>query len=269
MPAVQLERLKSQIQALSGYYTRPQEFHRQLVLLLEGHADLTFRPSPGGQLLPPAVLSFHVPPLVIQQVERALLREVTADPGAALSLADELWTDAHLEVRLIAASLLGMLPADHLEQSLQRITAWAQPDTDRLFLIDLFGHGTVNLRRLAPQRWIGAISRWISSSDPASQRMGILALQPLVEDRSFENLPAIFKVISPLFQEYQDLFKNELRSLLIALSRRSANESAYFLRQILNIYSNPALIKLVRQCLPDFPEEARTRLRPFLQSLNR
>ncbi len=269
MPAVQLERLKSQIQALSGYYTQPKDFHHQLALLLEQHADLTFRPSPGGQLLPPAVQSFHVPPLVLQLIERALLREVTADPGASLALVGELWSDSHLEVRQVAASLLGMLPGEYLEQCLQRIAAWAQPDTDLLFLNDLFARGTVNLRRLAPQRWIELIGLWGSSSDPARQRLGILALQPMINDRSFTNLPAVFKVISPLFHEYNDLFKNELRNALIALSRRSANETAYFLRQMLSISSNPALVKLVRQCLPEFPEEARNRLRPYLQALSR
>ncbi len=269
MPAVQLERLNTQIQVLIEAYARPKEFHRQLTLLLEQHADLTFRSSPAGQLLPPAVQSYHVPTLVIQQIERALLREVSADPAPAPALADELWNDAHLEARIIAASLLGMLPAAMQDDCLQRITAWASPDTERLFLNELFNRGTVNLRRQAPLRWIETINLWVSISDPEYRRLGIAALQPLIEDRSFENLPAVFKAVSPLMQEYDDLYKNELRSALVALSRRSTNETAYFLRQMLSINSRPELIKLVRQCLPDFPDEARSRLRSFLQALQR
>jgi hypothetical protein len=269
MPAVRLERLKAQIQNLSGCYAQPEEFHRRLVQLLEQHADLTFRASPTGALLPPAIQSFHVPPLVIQQVERALLREVSLDPSPAPSLADELWGDSRFEVRLIAASLLGMLPASQIDECLRRILAWAQPETDWLFLNELFTRGTVQIRRLAPHRWIDTASLWISSSDPALQRLGILALQPLIDDRSFENLPAIFKVISPLFLEVHDSYKNELRRALVSLSRRSANETAYFLRQMASMTPSPGVLKLIRQCLPDFPEEARSRLRNFLQALPR
>lgn len=254
---------------MTGCYARPKEFHRQLVLLLEQHADLTIRASPAGQLLPPAVQSFHVPPLVIQHIERALLREVSADPAAAPALADELWNDAHLEVRQIAAGLLGMLPADMQDEGLRRIAAWAKPETDRQILGEVFNRGTVNIRRQAPLRWLETINLWISSSDPAYRRMGIMALQPLIEDRSFENLPAVFKAVSPLIQEYQDLYRSELRRTLIALSRRSPNETAYFLRQMISINSSPELIKLLRQCLPDFPEEVRSRLRTFLQALQR
>lgn len=269
MPAVQLERLNQEIQDLVSCYTRADEFHTRLVRLLEQHADLTFRSSQAGTLLPPAVESFHVPPLVIQQIERALLREVKGDPTPALALADELWKDSRLEVRMIAASLLGMLPESLLDDCLGRIHAWAGPETDRLFLHELFTRGTVNLRRLAPQRWIDTASQWISSSDPVRQRLGVLALLPIIEDRTFENLPAVFKAISPLFPDIHDLYKNDLRRVLVALSRRTATETAYFLLQMASMTPNPALLKLIRQCLPEFHEETRSRLRSFLQAFPR
>lgn len=269
MPAVQLARLKSQIESLISFYTQPEDFHRQLLLLLEQHADLTFRSSPAVNALPPSVQSYHVPPLVIQQIERNLLHVVSKNPLPALALADLLWSDTQLETRLIAASLLGMLPSEHLDHSLQRIKLWARPDTDRHFLTLLFSKGAVNLRRFSPQRWLETIDRWISSADPAEQRLGILALQLLIEDRSFENLPAAFKIISPLLHEYHDLHRSDLRSLLTALSRRSPNETAYFLRQVLSLNTDPRLIKMVRQSLTEYPDEIRSRLREFLQALQR
>lgn len=269
MPAVQLARLKLQIESLISFYTQPEDFHRQLLLLLEQHADLTFRSSPAVNALPPSVQSYHVPPLVIQQIERNLLHVVSKNPLPALALADLLWSDTQLETRLIAASLLGMLPSEHLDHSLQRIKLWARPDTDRHFLTLLFSKGAVNLRRFSPQRWLETIDRWISSADPAEQRLGILALQLLIEDRSFENLPAAFKIISPLLHEYHDLHRNDLRSLLTALSRRSPNETAYFLRQVLSLNTDPRLIKMVRQSLTEYPDEIRSRLREFLQALQR
>jgi len=83
------------------------------------------------------------------------------------------------------------------------------------------------------------------------------------------NLPSVFKAISPLFHGYTDFYKNDLQQLLKALSQRSPNETAYFLRQVLSVNTDARLIKLVRQCLAGFPEETRKRLREFLQVLPR
>lgn len=267
MPAVQLEQLQKEIQALTSSYAQPVEFHRQLIALLERHADLTFRPGQAGKNQLQAVESYHVSPIVLQQIETGLSALISHDPAPALALADELWTDERLEPRTVAAMLIGALPAEQSEQCLERIKAWAQPGTEKPYLTSLFKRGSAGLRRAIPQRWLDTVSQWLSASEPANLRLGILAMLPVIEDRGFENLPAVFKLIGPVLQDYRDANKNELRELLVALSRRSPSETSFFLRQILSLSHNPGLVKLVRACLAEFPEEARTRLRSFLQAL--
>ncbi len=269
MPAVQLERLKKQIQNLIGFYTQPHEFHRQLINLLENHADLTFRAGQASKSSIQAVESFHVSIIVLQQIERALAKAVREDPRPALTLADKLWADDRLEPRLIASSLLGMLPADQVDQVLARITTWARPDSERVFLTSIFKQGSAAVRQHALQRWIEQITDWLGSPEYPRQRLGILALLQLIEDRSFENLPVVFNLISPILQRHTDAHKNELRDIMIALSRQSTTETTFFLRQILSLRNNPDLVKLVRQCLPYFPEESRARLRSLLLALPR
>lgn len=267
MPAVQLERLKIQIQLLVRFFDQPHEFHRQLVSVLESYADLTFRAGQASRASVHVVESFHVSIIVLQQIERALLKHVSENPIHALEIADELWIDERLEPRLIAANVLGMLPDDQAEPTLARIISWAKPDLDRVFLTAIFDQGTEMLRRHALQSWLDQIGDWLMSSEYPRQRLGILALLPLIEDRSFENLPFVFNLISPIMQRYTDVHKHELRLMLISLARRSGTETTYFLRQILTLRDNPDLTKLVRQCLPDFPEESRGRLRSLLQTL--
>ncbi len=269
MPAVQLERLKKQIQNLIGFYSQPHEFHRQLINLLETHADLTFRAGQAGKSSIQAVESFHVSTIILQQIERALNKAIRENPQPALSLADELWADDRLEPRLIATSLLGMLPAGQVDQVLARIIAWARPDTDRVFLTAIFNQGSAVLRRHALQTWIDQISNWLTSQEYPRQRLGILALLPLIDDRTYENLPVVFNLLSPILQRHADVHKHELREALIALSRQSSTETTFFLRQILSLKNNPDLVKLVRLCLPYFPEESRARLRSFLLALPR
>lgn len=267
MPAVQLDRLKIQTQLLIRHYDQPPEFHRQLINLLETYADLTFRAGQAGKSSIQAAESFHVSIIVLQQIERVLQKAVSENPQPALKLTDELWSDDRLEPRLIAASLLGMLPADQSDIVLDRIITWTTSDLDRVFLKAIFYQATTSLRRNALQNWLDQIGEWLASIDYPLQRLGILALLPLIEDRSFENLPIVFNLLGPILQRYSEVHKYELRLALKELSRRSSTETTYFLRQILSLRDNPSVVKLVRQCLPDFPEESRAKLRSFLQAL--
>jgi hypothetical protein len=269
MPAVQLERLNRQIQYLIGFYTQPLEFHHQLGELLEQYADLTFRSGQVAKSIPSAVDSFHVSPIVIQSIERSLMSLVPEDPLSGLALADELWTDSRYEPRLIAASIIGLLPPSQVDQVLNRITLWAQSATEKSYLVAIFNQGSISLRRKTPQAWIELIATWLSSSDLSFRRLGIMAILPVIDDSSFDNLPIIFKIISPVLQDFQDGYKNDLREILAALTRRSSTETVFFLRQMISLTDDPALVTFVRQCLPDFPEDARIRLRKFLQALPR
>ncbi len=67
MPAVQLARLRAQVEELSSRFSQPAVYLRALRDLLELYADRTYQPGQGvpSQVLTP---SYHVPMLVMRQL---------------------------------------------------------------------------------------------------------------------------------------------------------------------------------------------------------
>ena len=64
----------------------------------------------------------------------------------------------------------------------------------------LFRNGTSGLRRSAPLLLFNLYEEWLSSSQAATQSMGLRALIPIIEDQAFENLPPVFRLLSPQVQ---------------------------------------------------------------------
>ena len=56
------------------------------------------------------------------------------DPERVLPIASQLWEDDYFEARDTAASLLGQLPLEYKQQTLQMITDWiSERSTERLW----------------------------------------------------------------------------------------------------------------------------------------
>lgn len=263
MPAVQLARLKEQINQLAWHFTRPQEFQRELQDLLDFYADRTYRP---GQAIKPRPLIpiHHIAPIVQRQLEQDLGRLCQEHPAAALALVDLLWQDPYLEPRLLAAALLGQTPLQPADEILSRLLAWATPDLDDQLLDALLGPGSRRVRSEVPERWLTIIESWLSDLAADVQVIGLHALLPIIQDRSFENLPRIYRILSPVLQSAPAVLQNDLVRNLEALGKRAPAETAYFLRQMLNVSSTPVTVRLVRKCLPAFPKEAQDNLRRAL-----
>ena len=263
MPAVQLVRLKEQIAQLAWYFTRPVEFQKQLHALLDFYSDRTYRPGQAVKARP-LIMTYHVGPLVLRQLEHNLSHLCQENPGAALALVDVLWKDIYLEPRLLAASLLGLTPLTPPEAVLERILAWSDPEMDIQLLEILTSRGSVRLRREQPERWLVLIEDWLSDQKNEVQAIGLKALLPLIQDREFENLPRIFRLLGTLVQNAPKGLQSELIEDLMGLARRSPAETAYFLRQMMSIGNSPATTRLVRRCLPAFNEEMQANLRKAL-----
>ncbi|MEN4013638.1 MAG: DNA alkylation repair protein [Chloroflexota bacterium] len=264
MPAVSLSRLRSQIYLLNWQYTRPLEFTASLRKLLEQYADLTYRPADISREAVSFRESYHVPPVVMTQLELALSRlaSETAPPG--LALAETLWRETRVEPRLLALHLLGSLPLELHSEVTKRIDQWAREETDKQLLAALFEKATRDLRRCSAQVWLNKVREWLSAPSALEQKIGLLALIPLIEDRAFENLPVIFNACTPLFQSHPKALQSELRAVLVCLGRRSPTEVIYYIRQLIGSGASEDLLRLIRRSLPDLPVELQSRLRPML-----
>lgn len=265
MPAAELTRLRAQINDLISLFDDPAAFQGALRNLLELYANRAYRP---GEAIKPQPLlpSFRVPPLVTHELEQELSKTCQEQPEQALKVVDALWHDPNLEPRLLAARLLGTIPANHAEGVIQVIRAWTQPNENFRILDALFKDGMAGLRHSAPDMLLSLIDEWIGSPKVAMQSIGIRSLIPLIQEPGFENLPPIFRMLSPLLQTTPPELTADLQAVMEALSKRSPTETAYFLRQTLTLSTSPVTARLVRRCLPFFDPAQQESLRAALQA---
>ncbi len=269
MPAVQLSRLKRQIDMLAWHFTRPEEFNRSLHQLLDSYANHTYRPGPEAAFAHLSLPAYHVPAIVMTHLELALSRWAAENTSSALSLADTLWQDRVYEPRILAAHLLGVIPSAFADQVFERLLAWAVPSEEKAFLDALFFKGTAAIRRDHPQAWLEVVQDWLAHQQVPYQRLGLMAARALILDRDFQNLPALFNAVSAPMQAHPSTLQHELRLVLLAFSQRSPVETVYFLRQMIGLNPGADLVRLIRRCLPEFPASIQDRVRRILQSLPR
>ncbi len=268
MPAVRMDQLKSQIDGLCQRFTKPAHFECALVDLLESYADLTYQPGEdvaSSRLVP----SYHVPALVLIQLEQTLFPLVQEKPEAALSLVDLLWRNAYLEPRQIACNLLGQIPLDYIDEILDRLTRWSSPDTDSIFLRELYERGTVRIRRGDPNRLLNLIHAWIHDPNPHLQICGLHLLIPLIQDPTFEYLPSVFRLLDTVLPAPAPERQNILISIIMTLSRQAPGETRFFLQQMLSKHPNPNLVQLIRRSLSSFPSADQSALRTVLSKSSR
>lgn len=265
MPAAELSRLRVQINKLIARFSDPVGLRSELRDLLELYANRSYRPGQAVQvqsILP----SYRVAPLIMSQLELELSKTCQEQPQAALNVVEALWQDSYLEPRLLATTLLGAIPANEGTAVAQKLSEWARPDENSRMLDALFSKGTLELRRLAPNYLLALAEKWLSSTSRETQPLGVRMLVPLIQDPTFENLPAIFRLLSPPMQVVTSEMHTDLQIAIEALVKRSPTETAFFLRQVLAMGMGPGTARLIRRCLPLFDAAEQASLRAALHA---
>lgn len=264
MPAIQLNRIREQINKLVWLFTQPEVFRRGLHELLEFYADPIFR---AGQTTRNMVLvpTYRSPKLLLQQLELALYPMVQENPTAALTLADTLWQDKYLEPRQVAAYIIGQLPIEYAEEVTTRITKWCAASQPAPLMDALLTKGTDRMRLQSPQILYKLAADWLSDPDVKTQILGLKLIHPLVQSPEFENLPEIFTLLHLPMQNLSPRNLTETQHIVEALARKSPSETAYFLRQSLSMGVSKDLIRLIRKSMPVFPAETQMSLRQAIK----
>lgn len=267
MPAVELSRLKHQLDDLSKVFDKPPLFREGLNHLLDFYADRVYRQS---MTLKPAPFTptYRVPPLVLRFMEQEILRLTKSYPGEALAVADELWRQNNLEARLFAAEILGLLTPEYREDVFNRLKAWAEDARDTIPLNLLLTRGTISLRSQEPMTWFRQIENWARDDREKIQILAVRALQAFADEESFDNLPPVYRLLTPLVHSAGLGLKPPLESILESLARRSPGETAYFLRQILAVTTNPATIRLIRKIIPAFESDYQAAIKAAVKDLS-
>jgi len=252
MPAIDLARLKKQSAQLADLFDRPDDFVRALHEMLDYYVNRSLR-SVDSVATASVLKTYRTPPPIIKQIENDLGPLAAEDPTHALDLADRLWDEGWLELRLLAAFVLGQLPPQE-QRLLPRLTAWAQQVRDPAVRLALLTTSLARLRDETPDQFILLVSEWLN---PERQRLwphGIQALLPLVRDPEFHNLPPVFDALGPVVESAPGLIQNELAEMLTALYAASPRETTFFLRQVLTQSNSPMTATTLRRISPSLPK---------------
>lgn len=264
MPAVNPTRLRFQIQDLLVDFYRPPVFHRRLQELFSFYANRTlkFGDIPQQHSYLPA---YHLPQPVVRQLKLDLVPAINEQPGDALALADELWLDPYFEIRQIAIYILGVTPVDQPDPILERLQRWLSPELDRSLSSDLFSTGTQYLQETFPSDWESFIQSLLSMKQVKMVAAGIAGLSEGLKNPSFQNLPAVFRLLSPFLRQPEPGLMIELENLIEALAEYSPTETAFFLRQSLAVSDSSKTLQIVKESLSFFPVDIQEDLKSSLK----
>ena len=264
MPAVDPSRLNFQIADLMSSFHAPEEFHQKIRDLFSLYANRTLRQGAMTDSTP-LMPAFHLPEPVFRQLRSELAPATSAEPNSALKLADTLWQDEHFEVRQIAVLLLGHVGPSNPEPILSRLNNWLSPDLDPVLKEFILQSGTQHLQSSFPAQWEAWIGSLLSQKEPAWIALGLAGLRASLGASTPQNLPAVFRMVSPFIRDPQPDLMNALRRLVKALATQSPTETAYFLKQTLSLSSSSGTERLVRQSLPLFSDDIQIDLNAALK----
>lgn len=260
MPAISPARLKRDVAQLLEHFGSPDAFDRELEHLMEFYADRTIRPAQVG--MPASLLpAYHVPKPVLRELEIGLAGFAEADADGALRLAHRLWTQGFLEYMLLAVRLLERLPESHSAAVMRNLKSWAQTTDDEELLDEIF--------RVAAHcdgaDLMSFLETLLESRMPAMNAMAVIGMKAVAQHASADYIPGVYKLTSMALQNQALERRPRMLGLVQTLAERSPAETAFFLRQQYIVSMRPEIGRLLRQCLPYFPEEIQADLRKMLR----
>jgi len=267
MPAINPARLKKQSADLAGRYSDPAAFVRDLHNLLSLYSDHTHRQGQAGKPSP-LLDTYNAPPQVMRTVWLELSLQIKHHPGTAIPLCDALWAEPNYDLRLLAARLLGSLPAEPPEPVVERLQEWVCQIPEDAILDGILQYGFTGLKEDAPEKLVELVSTWLELSDICMQQAGLRALLILVDQPGGEHLPSVFHMVTPFIRTAPSRLRPDILAVLTALAASSPSETAYLLRQNLSAPNNPDTAWIIRQVMDEFPAETRLSLRQEIKRYN-
>jgi len=264
MTAIHPARLKHQASVLSEHYQEPERFIPALHKLLEFYADRVRRSGRSGHP-PPALPSYRVARPVLSQIVRELKPHLERSPSRGLLLVDALWKEEWLETRLLAGYLIAVIPPINPEPLFKRLKSWALENSEPAVLEGLIHQGLAGLYGDYPEQCEALAAELVSDAPAGGNRAALAALEMLVNQPSYGNLPFVFRTLERFLQQNPEP-RRELISLIKRLAQVSEQETFFFLHKQTRPKPSQELKRVIRRCLPFFSEENQIRLREILRS---
>jgi hypothetical protein len=259
MPGIEMSVFREQVDQLMLAFTRPTDFLHQLRGIFERYGLPAHRPSGLAPNLPEP--AYHLPPLVLREIEINLPAFCSQNTGAALRLGDLLAIDRFAEVRLLAGEILGNIPSTEAEDVLDALRTFCEQEESALMRRQFVLRGSRRLRSEVPAQWLAWIEDHMRANHPQQQETGLVALFSVIEDAAFLNLPPVYRLLEPYLLNPPRQQDNLLRSLGEALAVRSPVETAYFLQEIAPFAIEQRGRRLIRAWAAHFDAEQERQIR--------
>jgi hypothetical protein len=262
MPSVQINRLRSQINAVINHFENSDQFQQSLTALLELYSDQKagkqnwFKPQPATQ-------EYHVYSSVLSEIKAQLAVTSKKSPENALANADLLWASDIYEFKLLAISILACIGESQQEQVVERIGQWIHPKLDPRLMKEILNAFEDNSGILLNSGWIRFLSKWLTSDDDEVQRLGLKAISRTIQ-MNYRNLPQIFNLITPIFPKLRISIQMEMTEVVRALIEHSQAETASFLIMAGTLYPDNEVRAFIRKCLPLFDPYFQSEIRSSL-----
>ncbi len=268
MPAVNLLQLRVELNDLLWNFTDPPAFRRTLLDLLEKFAYTAYRSESKTQsvsIRPQLQVSL----ILLREMDLVLIPAIREQPQAALAICDLLWNDENIDVCLIASRMLGEIPLEHADLVLDRAGEWALQGVRHMTARTLLKNACSLIMRHDPEILLRKVRRWYVDPREEQNFLCLEGMAILVEDRSFENLPAIFTLVEALMGEATAATQKSLEELFLVLYQRTPNETVYVIRQCLQNKPNITAQRVIRHVIPSFAEDVSKSLKDALREAAR
>jgi hypothetical protein len=265
MPAIQLDRLRKQTDELGELFPYSERVVKVVRDLFEFYADRTRRSRRTGE--PESVIRYYrVPEPVLRRILFIFGPMVRDNPEQGLLLCDALWAEPVLEFRMLALRLLGEIDADPPGSITERIATWVLDNHEERLQLAMADEALARLRVENVPAFLQMTESLIHSERERAQGLGLQALAILLKERRFENLPVIYRILAPRVYASKSSIRPYLVDVLGLLAEQSAQETAYFLREMLTADGGSKTAEwLTRHSLEAFPTEQKERLRAQLR----
>ena len=266
MPAVQPARLKIQVAHLLELFRLPEQFNDALHDLLSLYANRTQRSGETGQIRP--IIPSYDPPIpVIRLIQTEIRSLILSEPQSALELCDSLWKENWWEFRTLAAYILGQIPLDLYTKIIVRLNNWLEENLEENLIKEVGHLATKRIQAENQNQFFIWVQTILARPSIRSKKTALYLITKFSEQPNFENLPAIFSVISPFIRISPPEIRPDVLALLMVLIERSPNEIAFIFRQSLESSENPDTNWFIRKTITKFPLDLRDGLLPAARKI--
>lgn len=267
MTAIQPARLKEQASQLAAIYECPSLFIQRLHELLHLYGRHVFRT---GKTRPASILpAYKVPQPVLRKIELELSPYLKINCQGSLALCDALWRENYYEFKMLAAKLIGQIPVDNPDLVLNRIHTWSLEVKETTINEALFKFGLEYLIKKDSNGIINRTSTWLYNPQLLDNIFGLRLILAIVELESFQNLPQVYRLITPFVRSAPTTLRSYIVEILEILIQRSPSETAYFLQQNIELSFDKDTAWFIRRCISKFPPDIQNNLRLTMRNVEK